>query len=189
MSRLVLVFSMSLDGFVAGGDVGIDNPMGDGGEQLHEWMGSNDPVDLEALRAQHARPGAVILGRTTYDVGRRHWDGTPYPVPSFVLTHREASSDPGFVFVRSGIEDALAEATEVAAGRDIVVMGASTASQFLAAGLVDELVLQIVPLMLGSGARLFSEGGTAPLEMTGAKISPNAIHAAYRPCRQKPHRM
>ena len=180
MSRLVLVFSMSLDGFVAGADIGMDNPMGNGGERLHEWMGSSDPTDVEAVREQHARPGAVILGRTTYDVGRRHWDGTPYPVPSFVLTHREAPPDPGFAFIRSGIEDALAEASRAAAGRDIVVMGAATARQYLAAGLVDELIVQIIPCTLGSGARPFGEGAGTSLRMIDARISANAIHASYR---------
>lgn len=181
MSKLVLVFSMSLDGFVAGTDIGMDNPMGNGGEALHAWMGSGNQVDTEAVRAQLARPGAVILGRTTYDLGRRHWDGTPYPVPSFVLTHREAAPDPGFTFVRSGIEDALAEAGKAAAGRDIVVMGAATAGQFVAAGLVDELALQIVPVMLGSGARLFAgEIPATSLRLVDARISPHAIHATYR---------
>lgn len=180
MTKLVLAFSMSLDGFVAGGGIGMDNPMGNGGEQLHAWMGSGDPVDSEALRAQHARPGAVILGRTTYDIGRPHWDGTPYPVPSFVLTHRDAAPDPGFAFVASGIGDALAEATKAAAGRDIVVMGAATARQFLAADLVDELVLQIVPILLGTGARLFDRGSPTALQLIEARVSPLAIHATYR---------
>ena len=180
MSRLVLVFSMSLDGFVAGANIGMDNPMGDGGEALHAWMGSSDPIDVEAKRGQAERPGAVILGRTTYDVGRRHWDGTPYPVPSFVVTHREADPDPGFAFIRSGIEDALAEARKAADDRDIVVMGASTARQFLAAGLVDELALQIVPVLLGAGARPFDGNANASLEMVDARSSANAIHATYR---------
>lgn len=180
MSRLVLVFSMSLDGFVAGANIGMDNPMGDGGEGLHAWMGSSDPVDVEAKHAQAERPGAVILGRTTYDLGRRHWGGTPYPVPSFVLTHRDADPDPGFTFVRSGIEDALAEARQASGDRDIVVMGASTARQFLGAGLVDELALQIVPVLLGTGARLFDEKARGNLEMVEARASANAIHAIYR---------
>jgi dihydrofolate reductase len=181
MSKLVLVFSMSLDGFVAGADLGMDNPMGNGGEQLHDWMGSKDPVDVEAVRAQHARPGAVILGRTTYDLGRRHWAGTPYPVPSFVLTHRAAEPDEGFSFVESGIRSALDQARAVAGGRDVIVMGAEAARQYLAAGLVDEMALQIVPVLLGSGARLF-DASTPPASwgMAGAKVSPGAIHATYK---------
>lgn len=181
MSKLVLVFSMSLDGFVAGSDLGMDNPMGNGGEQLHDWMGSTDPIDVEAVRAQHARPAAVILGRTTYDLGRPHWGGTPYPVPSFVLTHREAEPDAGFSFVESGIEAALDKARAVAAGGDIVVMGAEAARQYLAAGLVDEMALQIVPILLGSGARLF-DASTPPAswEMRQVLTSSRAIHAAYR---------
>ena len=182
MSKLVLVFSMSLDGFVAGADIGMDNPMGDGGERLHEWMGSSDPVDVEAKHAQAARPGAVILGRTTYDLGRRHWDGTPYPVPSFVLTHRPAEPDEGFIFVQSGIEAALAEAKKVAGDRDIVVMGAATARQYLAAELVDELALQIIPILLARGARLF-DGNIPPTSLTTVDALPSAsaIHATYRP--------
>jgi dihydrofolate reductase len=172
---------MSLDGFVAGANIGMENPMGDGGEKLHEWMGSSDPVDIEAKRAQADRPGAVILGRTTYDLGRRHWDGTPYPVPSFVLTHRDADPDAGFTFVQSGIEDALAQAKKAAGDRDIVVMGAATARQYLAAGMVDALVLQIVPVLLGSGARLFDGEAHDTLEMIEAVVSANVIHATYRP--------
>lgn len=105
----------------------------------------------------------------------------PYPVPSFVLTHREAAPDPGFTYVRSGIEDALAQAREAAGSRDIVVMGAATARQYLAAGLVDKLALQIVPVLLGSGARLFDEPlPTTSLQMVDARVSPNAVHATYR---------
>ena len=145
-------------------------------------MGSNDPIDVEAVRAQHARPGAVILGRTTYDLGRRHWGGTPYPVPSFVVTHREAAPDEGFTFVGSGIDDALVQARAVAGSRDIVVMGAKTARQYLAAGLVDELALQIVPLLLGSGARLF-DGEIPPTQLTMIEARPSAsvVHVTYRP--------
>ena len=182
MSRCVLVFSMSLDGFVAGPDVGFDLPMGRGGEALHEWMGSSDPIDVEAMQLQRQRPGAVILGRTTYDVGRPHWDGTPYPAPSFVLTSRDGEPDSGFAFVRSGIADALDEARSVAGDRDIVVMGASVARQFLSAGLVDELALQVVPLLLGSGEPLFDAATPSiPLEMVSARPSATVVHVTYRP--------
>lgn len=180
MGKLVLVFSMSLDGFVAGANIGMDNPMGDGGEGLHAWMGSDDPVDVEAKRAQAERPGAVILGRTTYDLGRRHWGGTPYPVPSFVLTHRKAEPDAGFTFIETGIGAALEQARSAAGDGDIVVMGADSARQFLAAGLVEELALQIVPLLLGSGERLFDGAPPASMEMVDVKPSRAAIHVTYR---------
>ena len=171
---------MSLDGFVAGADVGPAEPMGRGGEALHAWMESEIPTDVEAKRTQAARPGAVILGRTTYDVGRRFWGGTPYPVQSFVLTHREADPDPGFDFVGSGIEEALYRARAVSGERAVVVMGASTARQFLAAGMVDELALQIIPVLLGSGERLFDGAPPTSLTLVDAKPSSAAVHLTYR---------
>lgn len=181
MSKLVLVFSMSVDGFVAGPDVSPDFPMGRGGEALHEWMASADPIDAAVVQTQRERTGAAILGRATYDVGRPLWDGTPYPVPGIVLTHRRAKPDPGFSFVQSGIGEAFDQARSIAANRDIVVMGASVAGQFLNAGLVDEIVLQIVPIIIGSGQRLFNSTDLSiQLEMASARRSSTVIHATYR---------
>jgi len=181
MARLVAAFSMSLDGFVAGPGIGTDAPMGHGGEALHDWMSTPDEVDGSAMERHMARVGAVILGRTTYDVGRAHWSGTPYPAPGFVLTHRPAAPDTGFTFL-SGLEEAVGRARASAGDRDIVVMGASVGRQCLAAGLVAELSLQIVPVLLGAGARLF-EPGDVPrhLSMVSARPSRAVIHAIYEP--------
>jgi dihydrofolate reductase len=92
MTRVILNFTMSLDGFIAGPEVGEANPMGVGGEELHSWMfGDVAPADHEQIEAIRGRTGAVIIGRRTFDLGFPHWDNdVPYPAPSSVLTHRAA---------------------------------------------------------------------------------------------------
>ncbi len=141
MSKVILEFSISLDGFIAGPDISADHPMGRGGERLHEWMFSPDRDDLDRDMAREisAVVGAVILGRRTFDIGVGIWEDTPYPAPSFVLTHRPreplAMKSAKFTFVTQGIEAALDQARQAAGDKYIVVMGADAAGQFLAAGL------------------------------------------------------
>ena len=150
MGKLVLVYSMSLDGFIAGPDVGVDEPMGKDGERLHDWMfKSASDIDADMAREQSARPGAVVLGRRTFDLGIGPWEDTPFPVPCFVLTHEEREplvmKSGTFTFVTDGIESALRQAKVAAGDKDIFVMGANAAQQYLKARLVDEIVLQLVP--------------------------------------------
>ena len=187
MGKLVLTFSMSLDGFIAGPDVSPELPMGTGGERLHDWMfKSQSGVDAEMAREQSARPGAVVLGRRTFDLGLGPWGDTPYPVPCFVLTHERR--DPlvmksgTFTFVNDGIHSALRQAKAAAGEGDVLVMGADAAQQSLAAGIVDEVVLQIVPVLIGAGTRLFEDIGAGPIEMevTRAVQSPHVAHLAFR---------
>ncbi|WP_353643141.1 dihydrofolate reductase family protein [Mesorhizobium sp. WSM2239] len=186
MTKVVLSFSMSLDGFVAGPDVGIDEPMGRGGERLHDWLfKSSSEIDAEKARDISQRVGATIIGRRTFDVGIGPWEDAPYPVPSFVLTHEErqplAMKSGTFIFVSDGVESALRKAREAAGDKDIVVMGADIARQYLAAGLADEIVIQLVPVLLGAGTRLFDRlnDGTIELEQTGAVQSPSVTHLRY----------
>jgi dihydrofolate reductase len=186
MAKLVLTFSMSLDGFVAGPDISVDQPMGKGGERLHDWMfKSQNSIDAEMMREQAARPGAVILGRRTFDLGLEPWGDTPYPVPCFVLTHEKreplAMKSGTFTFVNDGIESALRQAKAAAGGKDVVVMGANTAQQYLKAGLVDEIALQFVPVIMDAGARLF-ENIDRHVELTVAKAvpSPHVTHLTLR---------
>lgn len=189
MGRVVMAFSMSLDGFVAGPRVSVELPMGEGGERLHEWLFNESPdrgVDPEMARELSDSVGAVVLGRRTFDVGLGPWEDTPYPVPCFVLTHerREKLVMPSgtFTFVSDGIESALAQAKAEAGERDVILMGANTAQQYLRAGLVDEIYIQLVPLLLGAGTRLFENLGTEAieLEMARATKSPFVTHLRFR---------
>jgi dihydrofolate reductase len=186
MAKVVLSFSMSLDGFVAGPDVSVDEPMGRGGERLHDWLfKSSSEIDAEKAQESSQRVGATIVGRRTFDVGIGPWGDTPFPAPSFVLTHEErrplAMKSGTFIFVNDGIESALRKAREAAGDKDILVMGANAAWQYLAAGLADEIVIQLVPVLLGAGARLLDNLGDGPIELeqTGAVQSPSVTHLRY----------
>lgn len=186
MTRVILHFTKSLDGFIAGPDVGEANPMGVGGEALHEWMcGDVAPADREQIAAIRDRVGGVVIGRRTFDIGFRHWDNdTPFAAPSFVLTHRAApdiKARSGTIrFITSGPDLCIAEARRAAGGKDVLVMGGETAHTLLKRGLVDQLVLQVAPLLLGRGVRLF-EGIDEPLELerVWSMASPNTTHLTY----------
>jgi dihydrofolate reductase len=193
-SKLLIAFTMSLDGFAAGPDVSVEDPMGKGGERLHEWMFSDSPdrgVDPEMAKEMFGLVGAVILGRRTFDVGLAPWGDTPYPVPCFVLTHERREDLPmksgTFAFVNDGIESALRQAKRAANGKDIVVMGADVAQQYLKAGLVDELVLQIAPVLLGKGTRLFDRIGDDHIELRRERLvgSPFVTHLKFSVARAR----
>jgi len=190
MSRLRFTISMSIDGFVAGPDQSLKDPLGVGGEGLHEWI-----VSLEAWRAQHGREGgevnestavvaesvanigATIMGRNMFGGHPGPWKPStpwtgwwgknpPFHHPVFVLTHypREPLVLEGgttFTFVTDGIQSALDQARRAAGSKDITLAGgAKAAQQYLAAGLVDEMELHQVPILLGGGERLFDGIGT-----------------------------
>ena len=166
VGKVVLTFSMSLDGFIAGPDVSMDHAMGVGGDRLHKWMfhgGPESSIDLGMARELLAKVGAVVLGKRTFDVGLQHWNDTPYPVPSFVVTHEKRDKlemkSAAFTFVNDGIADALKQAQAAAAGKVIIVMGANVAQQMLKERLADEIYIQLVPVLLGSGIRLFENFG------------------------------
>lgn len=191
--------SISLDGFVAGPDQSIDDPLGVGGPRLHTWhMGADETkneVDLH-MQGLLMRPrGAYVMGRHMFGPVRGPWEGDwqgwwgdepPYHAPVFVLTHfaREPVELQGgttFHFVTDGFDAAYARATEAAGDRGVdIAGGASTVRQALAAGVVDELTLDVVPVLLGSGERLFDgvgDPGLTPVEVTH---SPHATHVRYR---------
>ncbi|TYB43908.1 dihydrofolate reductase family protein [Actinomadura chibensis] len=186
MGVVVLHKSMSLDGFVAGPDIGAEHPMGKGGMRLHEWMFTDrpDPRDREVVAAISASVGAVVVGRRTFDVGLPHWQDTPYPAPTFVLTHQArdelAMKSASFAFVTDGIETALKAAREAAGDKDVIVMGAQTGRQFLSAGLLDEMQINLVPVMLGAGTRLLDDLGHIELERTQVIASDAVTHLRFR---------
>jgi dihydrofolate reductase len=179
MSKVILNFSVSLDGYAAGPEVSATEPMGIGGERLHEWMFNG------SQNVEQAKVGAVVLGRRTYDLGVPHWGGdTPYPAPSFVVTHRaepkRQMKTNAFTFVTDGVESAVAQARALGSG-DILIMGPSIAQQALAASLVDQIELQLVPVLLGGGTRLFDHLGEDQIELgLGAlRQSPGVTHFTF----------
>lgn len=188
MARVVLVFSMSLDGYVAGPDISTDRAMGRDGELLHQWMFDDGPdcaTDRAVVADIGARVGAVLLGRRTFDVGLQHWNDTPYPAPSFVMTHEARDPMPmasaAFTFLGADIEEGVRLAKAAAGDRDVVVMGADVARQVLRADLADELFITIVPLLLGGGERLFDAIGDRPRRLAIRRVvpSPVAAHVAF----------
>jgi dihydrofolate reductase len=212
MSKLCLRIAISLDGFVAGPDQSVDDPIGVGGMRLHEWVfplaawrsthgleggevNESTPIIEEAL----ANSGATIMGRKMFGGPAGEWDvanpwngwwgdDPPFHHPVFVLTHhpREPLVLGGgttFTFVTDGIESALAQAREAAGEKNISLAGgASVCAQYLAAGHVDEMTLNVVPILLGSGERLFNGVGT---DLHGLKLmrtiaAPSVTHLTFR---------
>jgi dihydrofolate reductase len=185
MSRVTFDISVSLDGFVAGRNATLEQPLGEGGEQLHEWVvrlatwreahglsGGERNADSDVLAESIASTGAVVMGRRMFSGGEGPWsddpnaDGwwgetPPFRVPVFVVTHhqRETVEKQGgttFAFVTDGAEAALEQARAAAGDGNVAVAGgASVAQQLLRAGLVDEMQLHLVPIVLGGGVRLF----------------------------------
>jgi len=212
MSKLRFDITMTLDGYVAGPNQSVEHPLGEGAEHLHDWAfklkffremhgdegggetGTNDDV----LREGFANIGATIMGRNMFGGGPGPWandpwtgwwgDNPPFHTPVFVLTHyaREPLVMQGgttFTFVTDGIESALEQAREAAGGKDVSLGGgANVAQQYLAAGLIDEMELHVVPIILGSGARLFDNlgGSGVNLEPVRTIEGPGVTHLKYR---------
>lgn len=211
MSKLRFVISLSLDGFVAGPEQSVQNPLGIGGERLHEWA-----FALEIFRKAHdmeggevnastaiveewlANVGAGVMGRNMFGGHPGPWDahnpwtgwwGTnpPFHYPVYVLTHHarpvlELEGGNSFTFVTDGIESALDQARRAAKGKDVLLSGgARTAQQYLARGLVDEMILCVVPTLLGSGERLFEGLGTElhGLRLVKTASTPQVVHLKF----------
>ncbi len=211
MTKLRFQISISLDGFIAGPNPSEEHPLGEGGEQLHEWG-----LELEAWRKPHGREGgevnastpvmeeafdnvgAVVMGRKMFGGGPGPWgdepwegwwgDEPPFHAPVFVLTHHERKplekqGGTTFSFVTDGIESALAQAKEAAGGKDVSLGGgAEVAQQYLKAGLLDELELNVVPVLLGDGTRLFDNLTEAEVELERIRVidAPGVTHLKYR---------
>ncbi len=187
--------SVSVDGFVAGPNQSVENPIGEGGMRLHEWHFDPQGEDQAIVEAWMSAPGAYVMGRNMFGPGRGTWDldwrgwwgdDPPYHAPVFVLTHHERDPLPmeggtTFHFVTGGIEAAVAAAGEAAGGRPVAIAGgASTINQALAARLLDELHLHVAPILLRRGERLF-EGAPADLALrpVAAVSSPTVTHVKY----------
>lgn len=211
MSRLRFRISMSLDGYVAGPYQSVDQPLGVGGRRLHEWVfplaafrrlhgqeGGEDNASNRIVEESLANIGATIMGRHMFGGHPGTWHPTkpwagwwgrnpPFHHPVFVLTHHARKPlvmDGGttFHFVTEGMEAALAQARRAAGGRDIALGGgANVAQQYLAAGLVDEMELHLVPVLLGRGERLFEHVGEQlhGMELVRTVATPKVTHLKF----------
>jgi dihydrofolate reductase len=191
--------SVSLDGFVAGPQQSYDDPIGRGGLALHQWhFDAEKPGhEVDARWTAHLlRPrGAYVMGRNMFgpvrggwetwtDEWRGWWGDEPYHAPVFVLTHHEREpiemrGGTTFHFVTSGVEEALRRAREAGDGDVDVAGGASAVRQVIAAGELDELTLDIIPVVLGEGERIFDGSVRPQLELLEAEHSPWATHVRY----------
>ena len=210
MARLRFNISMSLDGFIAGPNQSVENPLGERGTQLHEWVlglaAWREPHGLEGGEVNASTPvleeslenvGGIVVGRNMFGGegpwGDDPWDGwwgdePPFHKPVFIVTHhpREPVAKKGgttFNFVTDGIESALEQAREAAGGKDVALGGgANVAQQYLRAGLIDEMTLHVVPVLLRDGARLFDNLANAKigLECTRVVEAPGVTHLTYR---------
>jgi dihydrofolate reductase len=191
MSRLVLYMSMSLDGFIAGPGDTMDNPFGTGGHRLHKWLGPGGgdvgawrPADepSQIVFDELMSTGAVITGRRTGDF-TGYWGGDHHGgVPIFVPTHRAPADVPaGVRFVTDGIEYCARQAKAAAGDRDVLVHGAYTARECLRARVLDVLEIQLIPVLLGQGRRLFDGETPGHIELRPVRQleSPNALHLRY----------
>ena len=200
MAGLTLDITMSLDGFVAGPNATLDEPLGEGGEQLHDWVvrlavwrewhgleGGETGPDDELVQEIIGSIGAHVMGRRMFSGGEGPWeddpkadgwwgDNPPFHGPVFVLTHhpRETVAKDGgtsFIFVTEGIEAALEQAKTAAGDRDVGLSGgADVVQQYLRAGLVDTMHVHVAPLLLGGGTRLFDEPGGEPIQLKQTRV-------------------
>jgi dihydrofolate reductase len=210
MSKVRAFISVSLDGYVAGPNQTMENPLGEGGEGLHEWVvalkpwreahgmdGGEDNASTAVVEEENTNLGAEIMGRGKFGPpgggpwGDEPWQGwwgddPPFHKPVFVLTHHPREpltlSDTTFTFVTDGIQSALRQAQAAAGDRDVVIGGGAKAiDQFLAAGMLDELELHVAPIILGGGERLFAGvGREVKLELVRAVEAPGVTHLKYR---------
>jgi dihydrofolate reductase len=213
MGKVVLDISVSLDGFVAGPNATLEHPLGVGGEQLHEWAialaawrgrhglaGGTTTASSELVEEGLAATGAVVMGRRMFSGGAGAWeddpnadgwwgDDPPFHVPVFVLTHHARDPLPKqggttFTFVTDGIESAIDRARAAARDKGIAIGGgASVVQQALGAGLLDEIQLNLVPVLLGGGTRLFERSDSAEqprLQPARVVDAPGVTHVRYR---------
>jgi dihydrofolate reductase len=212
MPKLTYETTISLDGCTTGPNITLENPLGVGGERLHEWAlglrtfqerhgrsGGETGPDDDLLRESFEANGAVIMGRLMYSGGSGSWeedpnangwwgDTPPFGVPVFVLTHHEREplrmeGGTTFYFVTEGIETAHERAAAAAGEKNVAIGGgASVARQYLKAGLLDELLIHVAPVLIGDGVRLFDDAGPDQVELERIQVidSLTVTHLRYR---------
>jgi dihydrofolate reductase len=200
MGKVTFNMTMSLDGFVAGPNDGPENGLGDGGDGLFTWYFSGDTEVLmsegvpplkvskqsaEILKEAISTIGAGVWGRRTFDIAHA-WGGHPPGSPAFIVTHnvpqewvKEGSP---FIFVTDGVESAIRQAKEAAGDKDVVICTPSILQQALKSGLVDEIHVDVAPILIGGGVSLFDRLGTGPmnLECIQNVQTPHVTHLGFR---------
>lgn len=208
MSHVFLEMTMTLDGFTSAPGVSLEHPLGLAGERVHEWMRNSifdgaaplddrngvadttpDEIDRKAAASMFEKTGAFVLGRRTFDVGEGPWGDEPVfeGRPCFVVTSREREpfkrGGSRYEFVTGGVAEAVARASEAASAASVCIMGgADVARQALAADLVDEARLHLVPVLLGGGSRLFPDSAARRVELVPLSVlqGARATHLRYR---------
>ena len=201
MGKVSTGLSMSLDGFIAGPNDGPERPLGEGGMRLFAWYAGGDteyrlpgtemvfkvsPQSADLLREAHSKMGAFVTGRRTFDI-TNGWGGSPpLGVPTFVVTHTVPQEwvyeGSPYTFITDGVESAVEQAKAVAGDKDVAVGAASIAQQCIRSGLLDEIHIDLVPVLLGGGVRLFDHLGTGPIELERVRVveAPDVTHLTFR---------
>lgn len=201
MGKVVTSISMSLDGFVAGPNDGRELPLGEGGEILFKWYNSGDTelplpgtdmvfkvsqTSAELLREEWSKIGAMVAGRRMFDIASAWGGNPPGGSPCFVVTHNPpqewVKEGSPFTFVTDGVESAINQAKEAAGDKNVSVATASITQQAINAGLLDEIHIDLAPVLLGDGVRLFDHLGGAPFELESIRAikTPDVTHLAFR---------
>jgi len=200
MEKVAFNMTMSLDGFVAGPNDSPENGLGDGGDGLFTWYFSGDtevPISdgnmvlkvskqsAELLNEAFSKYGAGVWGRRTFDIAHA-WGGHPPGSPAFIVTHNPpqewVKEGSPFTFITDGVESAIRQAKEVAGDKDVVICTPSILQQALKAGLVDEIHVDVAPMLLGGGVSLFNHLGIGPLNLECMRViqTEHVIHLSYR---------
>ena len=201
MGKVTTGLSMSLDGFIAGPNDGPGSPLGDGGERLFAWYAGGDteyrlpgtemvfmvsPQSAQLLGEAHTNMGAFVTGRRTFDISNGWGGSPPLGVPTFVVTHSVPQEwvyeGSPFTFVTDGVESAVEQARAVAGDKNVATGAASIAQQCIRAGLLDEIHIDLMPVLLGDGIRLFDHLGAGPIELESTEVIEGAgvTHLTFR---------
>jgi dihydrofolate reductase len=201
MGKVIFENSVSLDGFVAGPNDGPDNGLGDGGEALFQWYNSGDTAfplpgtdmvfnisraSAELLQEEWGKLGAMVAGRRMFDIAHAWGGNPPGGGPCFIVTHNPPQEwvkpHSPFTFVTDGVESAVAKAKQAAGDKDVAISSASIAQQCIKAGLLDDIQIDLAPVLLGGGIRLFNNLGAAPIELDIMRVVEGfgVTHLKYR---------
>lgn len=201
MGKIVFEISMSLDGFVTGPNDGPEQPLGEGGERLFQWYNSGDTAfplpgtdmvfmisraSAEFLREEWDAIGAMVAGRRMFDIAKAWGGNPPGGGPCFIVTHSVpqewAKEGSPFIFVTDGVESAIRQARKAAGDKNVSVASASIMQQCIKAGLLDEIQIDLAPVLLGDGVRLFDHLGVTPIELENVRVlsAPDVTHLKFR---------
>ena len=202
MSVVFFDTGISLDGFIAGDNRGPNNPLGDNGPTIHQWMyqqkafwkhlgqpgGKEDGPESALFEHTLSRTGAYVMGKRMFDEGEANWPEDLYKTAVYVVTHEKRDpwvqrGSTTFYFVNDGIESALRQATDAAKGKDVRIQGGGNIiQQYLNSGLVDEFIVHVAPVILGSGIRLFDnlDRRRVAVEIVESLHAPFATHIRYK---------